>query len=547
MAHTLSDSLIRAMPDLTLMVRYDGVILSELGGRDLREACGDTEGGVRTLDQLWDPEVGRRLRQLVRHALKGRTPLDRQYRHADRWYEVRLLPQGIDRVLMVFRELPAGNDAATPESQPVESRGQLLRRLTRALSEARLRERPLAVVTTYLGGLTDVERAFDVTVAEQLAAASVKRLRAFMSRELAATAGSESPATQCVAPIADHVLAAVIEKAPTRETLRAIVQRMGESLAQPFDLLGRSLQLSPAFGIAFAPEDGMDASELLNRARSAMYDAHHAGRVIAFHSDTLRLRALNRLDSEHELRWALEHEHFQLDYLPLCAVSGARLVAVQAQPFWAHPVRGHVAAEEFLALAETSELARGLGRWMLSRACGDLARVPADVAPRAIIRLCRRHLLSATLLEDIMHAIAAAGVDAQRLALRITERAPMVSSELLPHLRELRAAGVQVIVERFGAVHIAMDRIAALPVDVVSLDPMLVRDLQLSERTRAACRGAIDLAHAFGWQVAAEVVTSREQLELLQNLGCDLAGGEIFGAPRELQRLLSGPLLRADI
>ncbi len=546
MAHTLSDTLIRAMPDLTLMVRYDGAILSRLGGRDLREGGGDGEvGAARTLDQLWDPDVGRRLRRLVRHALKGRTPLDRQYRHADRWYEVRLLPQGIDRVLMVFRELSAGDDAAAPESQPVESRGQLLRRLSLAVSEARLRERPLAVVTVYLGGLTDVERAFDVTAAEQLVAASAKRLRAFISRELAAATGGEPPATQCVAPIADHVLAAVIERAPARETLRAIVQRMGESLAEPFDLLGRSLHLSPAFGIAFAPEDGMDASELLNRARSAMYDAHHAGRVIAFHSDTLRLRALSRLDSEHELRWALEHEHFQLDYRPLRAVSDGRLAAVQAQPFWAHPVRGHVAAEEFLALAETSELARELGCWMLSRACGDLARVPADIAPRAIVRLCRRHLLSATLLQDIMHAIEAAGVDAQRLALRIAERAPMVSSELLPRLRELRAAGVQVIVEHFGAVHIAMDRIAALPVDVVSLDPMLVRDLQLSERTRTVCRGAIEFAHALSWQVAAEAVTSHEQLALLQKLGCDLAGGELYGAPRELQRLLCGPILES--
>lgn len=541
----LNDTFIQAVPDLTLMVRSDGTILRRLGGRELGGNCMDGKGATAgTLAQMWSPAVARRLCQLVRHTLKGRTPLDRKYRDADRWYEVRLRPQGIDRVLMVFRELSADDDrvGATAEcsrSQPIETRSQLIRWLSLAASESRLREQALAVIAVHLGGLSDIERAFDVTVVEQLVAAAAQRLRTFISRELTATTADESPATECLAPIADHVLAVVIEKAPTREALRTIVQRMCETLAQPFDLLGRSMHVIPAAGVAFAPEDSVDARELLNCARSAMHDAHRAGRAIAFHSDTLRLRALSRLDSEHELRWALEHEQFQLDYRPLYAVPASYLVAVQAQPCWAHPVRGHVEAGEFLALAETSEIAREIGRWMLSRACADLARVPAGVALRASVGLCRRHALSATVLEDVMHAIAAAGVNPQRLALRVVERALTSPGELLPRLRELRAAGVQVMVERFGSGHIAMYRDAELPVDTVSLDPMFFRDLQLNERIRSVCRSAIDVAHAFGWKVAAEEVNSHAQLSVLQDLGCDFAGGELFGAPRDLHRLLA--------
>src|SRR5688500_6475688 len=103
MSNTLTDIFIQAVPDLTLLVRSDGNILARLGGREL------TNGSeAPTLDEMWSADVARRLRQLVRHALKDRTSLDRKYREGDRSYEVRVRPQGVDRALLVFRELADG-------------------------------------------------------------------------------------------------------------------------------------------------------------------------------------------------------------------------------------------------------------------------------------------------------------------------------------------------------------------------------------------------------------------------------------------------------
>jgi predicted signal transduction protein with EAL and GGDEF domain len=533
MYNNLSDTLIQAVPDLTLLVRSDGNILARLGGRELNGREGTNGSLALTLDQMWSADVARRLRQFVRHALKERASLDRKYREADRNYEVRVRPQGVDRVLMVFRELTddeaieSASEAAGADA--VATRTQLMRTLSVAVTDAKLRERRLAVITAHLGGLSDIERAFDAVSGEQLVNDAAQRLQALVSSEAI-----------CVAPIADHVIAVVVENAPAREALRTMALGMRDALIEPFELLGRSLRISPAFGIAVAPDDSSDARELLNRARSAMHDAQCAGRAIAFHSDTLRLRALSRLDSEHELRWALEHEQFRLRYRPLYALADERLAAIQAQPCWTHPVRGHVAAGEFLALAETSDIAREIGRWMLSTAFADL-RHTGNVVPRAIVTLCMRHVLSGSLLTDVTQAVAAAGADPRRLALRIGERALKGSSELMPPLRELRAAGVQVILERFGAGHIAIERLAELPVDVVSLEPLLFRNVQADQRMRRVCRSVIDVAHALDWQVAAEEVTSQEQKILLRELGCDIAAGDIFGATQDLFELLEQP------
>jgi predicted signal transduction protein with EAL and GGDEF domain len=539
MSNTLSDTFIQAVPDLTLLVRSDGNILARLGGRELNGRPDAKGSPALTLEQMWTSEVARRLRQLVRHALKEREPLDRKYREADRCYEVRVRPQGIDRVLMVFRQLAEDEAGDAPDAdgeQPLTSRTQLMRALVGAVTDAKLRERRLAVITVYLGGLPDIERAFDAVSGEQLLHDATQRLQAFVSRELPVT-GSGSAEAVSLASIADHVIAVVIENAPSREALRTIVLGMRDVLTEPFHLLGRSLRVSPAFGIAVAPDDSSDARELLNRARSAMHDAQCAGRPIAFHSDTLRLRALSRLDSEHELRWALEHEQFELRYRPLHALVDGRLAAIQAQPLWTHPVRGQVAAGEFLALAETSDIAREIGRWMLARVFADL-RHATNKVPRAIVTLCMRHVLSGSLLTDVTQSVVAAGADPRRLALRIGERALKGSGELMTPLRELRAAGVQVILERFGAGHIAIERLAELPVDVVSLEPLLFRNLQLDQRMRRVCRSVIDVAHALDWQVAAEDVSSTEQRALLRELGCDIAGGDTLGATHDLHELL---------
>lgn len=535
MSTTLSDTFIHAVPDLTLLVRSDGNILARLGGREL------TKGSVAlTLDQMWSADVARRLRQLVRHALKDRTSLDRKYREGDRSYEVRIRPQGIDRALLVFRELAEEDAGDAPSEaggeQSPTTRTQLMRALSVAVTDAKLRERRLAVITAHLGGLPDIERAFDLVSGEQILQEAAQRLQTFVARELP-KAGNGSAQAISLAAIADHVIAVVIESAPSRETLRTIVLGMRDALTEPFQLLGRSLRISPAFGIAVAPDDSSDARELLNRARSAMHDAQCAGRAIAFHSDTLRLRALSRLDSEHELRWALEHDQFELRYRPLHALADGRLAAVQAQPFWTHPVRGQVAAGEFLALAETSDIAREIGRWMLTRTFADL-RQSGGAVPRAIVTLCMRHVLSGSLLTDVTQSVVAAGADPRRLALRIGERALNGAGELMLPLRELRAAGVQVILERFGAGHIAIERLAELPVDVVSLESLLFRNLHSDARMRRVCRSVIDVAHALDWLVAADDVSSKEQQTLLRELGCDIAGGETFGATQDLHELL---------
>src|SRR5689334_20157512 len=111
----LSDTFIRALPDLTLVVRRDGLIMSNLGGHEVGVP---TQPGAlcgKKLQDVWPAHVATELGRLARRALKGRSQADGCFHNESARIDVRVRPQGVDRVLMVMRARPEAGIQAVPE------------------------------------------------------------------------------------------------------------------------------------------------------------------------------------------------------------------------------------------------------------------------------------------------------------------------------------------------------------------------------------------------------------------------------------------------
>jgi hypothetical protein len=108
----LTDTFVRALPDLTLVVRDDGVIVANLGGWHLGIAEFPGELVGTSISELWTQDIAARLSLLVRRTLRSRIPVDRRYQYRDRDYEVRVQPKGIDRVMMVLRDVTSRGSQA---------------------------------------------------------------------------------------------------------------------------------------------------------------------------------------------------------------------------------------------------------------------------------------------------------------------------------------------------------------------------------------------------------------------------------------------------
>src|SRR5262245_6870612 len=177
-------AILEALPDLTLVVRSDGVIVGNVGGRHLGIADEPGELIGTSLREVWTEEIAGHLNLLVRRTLRTRTPVERRYTYHGRSYEVRVQPQGVDRVLMVLRDASKATSRSTaqpmmaePASIAIENRAAFDKRLSAAVTNCQLRETPLTLAAIHLGGLKDARNILGPAKCGQLLNSVLERLQ----------------------------------------------------------------------------------------------------------------------------------------------------------------------------------------------------------------------------------------------------------------------------------------------------------------------------------------------------------------------------------
>jgi diguanylate cyclase (GGDEF)-like protein len=333
------------------------------------------------------------------------------------------------------------------------------------------------------------------------------------------------------------------------EALR-LAQRLVTSLKEPF-VLGDSTEpifLSASVGVAMGTDGHEDAATMIRDADAAMYRAKERGRSrCELFDHDMRERAVARLETENDLRRALERGELRLDYQAFVDVDTQAVIGAEALVRWNHPRRGELSPEHFIGLAEETGLIRPLGSWVLHEACAQLARWcrnedwPKDFL--LSVNLSPHQLSDPALLDDVTAALATTGVDPEMLCLEITESALVADMEAaMEVLERLRAIGVRIALDDFGTGYSSFSYLHRLPVDVLKIDRSFTTRLTLEPRDRAVVAGMISMAHALGLQTVAEGVETAGQLAELGSMRCNLAQGYYLSAPREAAHVSSSVL-----
>ena len=239
--------------------------------------------------------------------------------------------------------------------------------LRMALDMAALREDTVGVVLIHIGGYITYQRVFDSALANRLMEAAARVVLENLSEGRA-----NLPR---LARVSDDVIGVVLTEIRSRAEADAAIEAIIKSLRHPVDLEGQAFQLAPQAGVTLSGSDGTRAAELIDRALTTLDAGRHRGpdRLVTFYSDTLRLASLTRLDWQEELTQAIRKDELELHYQPRLTLATREIIAVEAFLRWPHKIRGLVPTSEFLPIAELSGLSVQLGRWVLRRACRDLA------------------------------------------------------------------------------------------------------------------------------------------------------------------------------
>jgi diguanylate cyclase (GGDEF)-like protein/PAS domain S-box-containing protein len=329
-----------------------------------------------------------------------------------------------------------------------------------------------------------------------------------------------------------------------------VAERIHQAMAFAFEIEGHEVFASASVGIAVGSHEYQEAEDVLRDADTAMYRAkgHGRSRHVVFDS-AMHAQAVVRLETESDLRHALERQELCSFYQPIVSLAGRKIAGFEALARWRHPVRGLVLPVEFIPVAEETGLIFALGTQVLDQACHQLARWQERfAAPRPLtmsVNCSPRQLMQPALAEEIAHVLERTRLEGSALHLEITESAMLEASDSAADtLAKLRELGVEIYVDDFGTGYSALAYLRRFPISGLKIDRSFVGLLGRPGHDGRFAESIVNLARGLDLAVVAEGVESETQAEILTELGCAYAQGHFFA--QALQEEDAGRLLSAD-
>jgi diguanylate cyclase (GGDEF)-like protein/PAS domain S-box-containing protein len=327
-----------------------------------------------------------------------------------------------------------------------------------------------------------------------------------------------------------------------------IADRMITSLRPPFVLDGEQRFLSASVGLTLTGAGVEQPDELLRDADAAMYRAKELGKGrTELFDESMRARAIERLDLESGLRHALERDELRLVYQPEVALPEGRIIGVEALLRWHHPAHGIISPAKFIPIAEQSGVIVPIGEWVLREACEQAVRWRAAGHADLImsVNLSPRQLGTVDLVNTIAAVLTDTGLEPAALCLEVTETALMADvTGASEALQQLKALGVKLAIDDFGIGYSSLQTLKQLlPVDVLKIDKTFVDGLVENDEDHAIVQAVIRLAESLGLAAVAEGVEHAEQANELGELACGFAQGYHFARPQDpdaISALLAG-------
>jgi diguanylate cyclase (GGDEF)-like protein/PAS domain S-box-containing protein len=320
----------------------------------------------------------------------------------------------------------------------------------------------------------------------------------------------------------------------------AMAERVLHALEESFVVGSTEVSMLASVGVSVSHDPEADPEDLLREADVAMYRAKGAGghRLELFDED-LRREVLARMDIEDRLRHALPRHELLLAYQPMLPLAGGGAMGCEALVRWQPHGAKAVPPEDFLPLAEESDLIVQIGEWALHAACLQAAAWRGAGRDLTVnLNISWRGLTEVDLAERVREALTRSDLPPSALCLDVTETAIMRDPERAQSaLRAVKRLGVRVALDRFGVGPSSLSLPSMFPLDMLKIDRKLIQRLDHEEDKRAMVVAMIALAREAGLTTVAVGIETRRQLALAQQLGCTFGQGFLLHRPTTAEQL----------
>ena len=307
------------------------------------------------------------------------------------------------------------------------------------------------------------------------------------------------------------------------------------AISSPFRIQENAISLSASIGISLYPHDGETTPLLLRHAEAAMVDVKSRGRGdYTFYETKMSVELAARKALEADMERALDNNEFFLVYQPKLSLAMGGISGCEALLRWKHSSGRVIPPNEFIPIAERSGFINVLGEWVINEACRQAREWEAGfgkVIPVSI-NLSAVQFQRSDLVDIIRRAIRCYDIDPSELEMEITETILMDDTRrTLDILEEIKMLGIRISIDDFGTGYSSLAYLKQFAADALKIDRIFVKDMESNSNSHAIISAIISMANNLDYQIVAEGVETREQHDLLLEMGCTEIQGLWFSRP----------------
>ena len=317
--------------------------------------------------------------------------------------------------------------------------------------------------------------------------------------------------------------------------ITSICEKLLFALNYELNIDGKHVYTSASVGITIFPEDAIETSSLLINADTAMYSAKYSGKAkYSFFNKSMSDIVLRRAQIEKGLRNALKNNELEIYYQPQIDIINNRVKGFEALLRWNSRELGSLSPVEFIPVAEQCGLIIPIGDWIMKTVYlqNNIWKSKGYEYDTIAINLSAIQLESDKFGDTLKRILEETKTNTKFVELEITESILMKDlGKSIKLLTEIRDLGINIALDDFGTGYSSLSYLKQLPINTLKIDKSFIDNISTNSREKAIVDGIIQLAQKIGLDVIAEGVETKEQIQLLKQMGCNQIQGYYFSKP----------------
>ncbi|WP_157490726.1 putative bifunctional diguanylate cyclase/phosphodiesterase [Enterovibrio coralii] len=432
-----------------------------------------------------------------------------------------VVSQSMERI--AFAEFQQRHNESHDSLTGLPNRRFLLQTINQHISDFETTQQRFAVATVDINNFNHINEIFGHQAGDSVLYQYSERLREFVEQDifLARTSGNRFT---------------FIITSPETTNVTQYIETIQAYLDHPLTINDHDVNLTSTVGVALYPEHGATAEDILKRSEIAMYSAKRIQVPYAVYEAASYRQFYDKVELAQMLQVAMENMDFDLYFQPVLNVNKTHKTTFEVLIRWPLGNGCSVSPDEFIPIAEQTNVIQQITRWVLKKTITQLAEwSEKGMSPHVQVNLSVKDIEDDSLEPFLSQLLKDYTIDPSQLTLEITETSMMQNPKKAQTvLEKIKKLGVSLSIDDFGTGFSSLSILSNMPIDEIKIDRSFVTDLLYSSNHEAIVRSTIYLAHSLECSVVAEGVETEALGQYLMSIGCDKIQGFWYGRPMNL-------------